>query len=112
MLTIDAAIDLIVSYAKSKGWGAEQYARAAGVPPSTARDLLRGRGNPTADQCTAVPITDLYQQAQQAGAMPGQGGGMSGWDGLDARRRGAQRDEDAAETRRVNKHVRPRVRHA
>lgn len=47
MLFIDRAVHRIISFAESRGWNAERYAREADIPPSTARDVLRGRGNPT-----------------------------------------------------------------
>lgn len=47
MLNIDASIHLIRSYANRQGLSAEKYGKAARIPASTARDVLKGRGNPT-----------------------------------------------------------------
>ncbi len=53
-MLIDIAMHRIRSYAEQKGWSAEKYGSAAGVPPSTARDVLKARGNPTAGTIRAM----------------------------------------------------------
>ncbi|WP_109490770.1 hypothetical protein [Azospirillum sp. TSA6c] len=45
---IDASIHRICAFARHQGWSAESFGRAAAVPPSTVRDVLRQEGNPTA----------------------------------------------------------------
>ncbi|MGF7178277.1 hypothetical protein [Azospirillum doebereinerae] len=45
---IDASIHRICAFAIHKGWSVVRYGLEAAVPPSTARDVLWQRGNPTA----------------------------------------------------------------
>lgn len=47
MLLVDVSIHRICTFASIRRWSAERYGMEAGVPPSTARDLLKRRGNPT-----------------------------------------------------------------
>lgn len=54
MLHIDASIHRICAFADEKGWGAEKYGQVAGIPASTARDVLKQRGNPTQNTIRAM----------------------------------------------------------
>ncbi|WP_109452186.1 hypothetical protein [Azospirillum sp. TSH64] len=51
---IDASIHRICAFARHQGWSAESFGRAAAVPPSTVRDVLRQEGNPTATTLRAM----------------------------------------------------------
>jgi len=53
-MLIDQAIHRIRAYAEVKGWSAETYGAKASLPASTARDVLKGRGNPTAETLRAM----------------------------------------------------------
>lgn len=46
MLHIDASKHRILAFAAHMQWGAAQYAKAAGIPKTTAHDVLNG-GNAT-----------------------------------------------------------------
>ncbi len=51
---IDASIHRICAFARHQGWNAQSFGRAAAVPSSTVRDVLRQEGNPTATTLRAM----------------------------------------------------------
>lgn len=54
VMHIDASIHRICAFARHQGWTAQSFGRAAAVPPSTVRDVLRQEGNPTATTLRAM----------------------------------------------------------
>lgn len=53
MLYIDRSQHRIIAFAAANGWGAAQYARAAGIAKTTAYEVLKG-GNATKDTLRAM----------------------------------------------------------
>ena len=77
MLHIDISVHRICAFAETRGWSAEKYGQAAGIPASTARDVLKQRGNPTKNTIRAmeavIPRGFRLARGKPAPAHPSQG---------------------------------------